>query len=596
MAKRKKKTRKKKTKQKTAKPAARKSKPIAIELAKKQREISVAEFFEKNRHLLGFDNKKKALLTTIKEAVDNALDACEDAGVLPEISVEIINMSPKPEIKKETDNGQTTLTEEVKKPATQISNGDRFRVIVEDNGPGIVKKQIPNIFAKLLYGSKFHTLKQSRGQQGIGISAAALYGQLTTGRPVRIVSRISPKHPAHYYELKINTKTNEPQIVKENEIKWDKEHGTKIELDLEGTYQKAGQSVDNYLKQTAIVNPHVTLIYTNPIAEQSVFSRVTELLPKEPKAIKPHPYGVELGRLIKILRDTRAHSLSGFLQTEFSRVGSGTAKQICENAALLPTLKPKTLSREQAEKLYEGIQKTRLISPPTDCISPIGAELLEKSLKKELKAEFYCAVSRPPAVYRGNPFQIEVACAYGGEQPAEGTITLLRFANRVPLLYQQGACAITKSVVGTKWSPYGLNQSKRSLPTGPCTMVVHIASVWVPFTSESKEAIAHYPEIIKEIKLALQECGRKLSSYIHKKKKIIAEGKKRDYITTYIPYVSSALRELLKLKAADKEKIEKLLKKILEKKRGVLKDIKVDVSEFEEEFALEKEEDEEKED
>ncbi|MBW2993592.1 DNA topoisomerase VI subunit B [Candidatus Woesearchaeota archaeon] len=568
--------------------------PIAVELAKKQREISVAEFFEKNRHLLGFDNKKKALLTTIKEAVDNALDACEDAGVLPEVSVEIINMTPKQnEVKTEIKEGQTTLVEEeVKK--VKITAGERFRVIVEDNGPGVVKKQIPNIFARLLYGSKFHTLKQSRGQQGIGISAAALYGQLTTGRPVRIISRISPKHPAHYYELKINTKTNEPQIINEKEIKWDKEHGTKIELDLEATYQKAGQSVDTYLKQTAIVNPHVTLIYTNPFAEQFVFSRVTELLPKEPKVIKPHPYGVELGRLIKMAQDTKAHSLSGFLQKEFSRVGSGTAKTICENASLLPGLNPKKISREQAEKLYEGIQKTKLIAPPTNCISPIGAELLEKSLKKEIKAEFYCAVSRPPSVYRGNPFQIEVGCAYGGEQKAEQSITLLRFANRVPLLYQQGACSITKSITGIKWSPYGLSQSRNSLPTGPCTIVVHMASVWVPFTSESKEAVAHYPEIIKEIKLALQECGRKLSSYIHKRKRIIAEGKKRDYIETYIPYVSSALQDLLKLKTADKEKIEKLLKKILEKKRGVLEDIKVDVSEFEEEFALKKNEEEEK--
>jgi DNA topoisomerase-6 subunit B len=193
-----------------------KRKPIAHELAKKQREISVAEFFEKNRHLLGFDNKRKALLTTVKEAVDNALDACEEAKVLPEINVEIIDMSTKPEVKKEIDQDQTTLvTEEVKEEP--LSKRDRFRVIVEDNGPGIIKKQIPNIFARLLYGSKFHTLKQSRGQQGIGISAAALYGQLTTGKPVKIISRISPKHPAHYYELIIDTRKNEPkQISKTN--------------------------------------------------------------------------------------------------------------------------------------------------------------------------------------------------------------------------------------------------------------------------------------------------------------------------------------------------------------------------------------------
>ena len=561
-------------------------KPIAHELAKKQREISVAEFFEKNRHLLGFDNKRKALLTTVKEAVDNALDACEEAKVLPEVNIQIIDMSTKSEVKKEIDKEQTTLvTEEVKEEPT--SKQDRFRVIVEDNGPGIVKKQIPNIFAKLLYGSKFHVLKQSRGQQGIGISAAALYGQLTTGKPIKILSKISPKHPAHYYELIIDTRKNEPKIIAEKEIEWKKDNGTKVEIDLEGTYQSGGQSVDRYLKQTAIVNPHVTIIYTNPEAKQIIFPRAVEELPKEPREIKPHPHGVELGRLIKMLSTTKARTVHGFLMTDFSRVGSGTAAEICKNASILPDTKPKQVTREMAEKLEYGIRKTKIMNPPADCISPIGAEALEKGLKKEIKAEFYTAVTRPPAVYRGNPFIVEAGIAFGGEQGTEESIKLLRYANRVPLLYQQGACAVTKSVIGTNWRSYGLNQSKGALPIGPCTIVLHIASVWVPFTSESKEAIAHYPEIIKEIKLALQECGRKLFLYVNKKRRIVAEGKKRSYIETYIRHVADALKELLKLKEVDEEKVKKLLKELLEKQRGKLDQIKVETSEFDENLALE---------
>ncbi len=229
--------------------------PIAIGLAKKQRDISIASFFEKNRHLLGFDNPRKSLLTTIKEAVDNSLDACEEANTLPEISVEVIDMQ------KDMQN-------------------NRFRVIVEDNGPGIVKKQIPNVFAKLLYGSKFFKLSQSRGQQGIGISASVLYAQLTTGKPARITSKIGKKHDAHYYELHIDTQHNKPDIIKEETVEWNKEHGTKIELDLEGSYQKGDQSIDQYLKQTAIVNPHVTIIYTNPKAEQIIFPKASEHMPK----------------------------------------------------------------------------------------------------------------------------------------------------------------------------------------------------------------------------------------------------------------------------------------------------------------------------
>ena len=530
--------------------------PIAIELAKKQREISVASFFEKNRHLLGFDNPRKSLLTTIKEAVDNSLDACEEAGILPEISVEVIEMSE-----------------------------NKFRVIVEDNGPGIVKKQIPNIFARLLYGSKFFKLSQSRGQQGIGISASVLYAQLTTGKPARITSRISKNHDAHYYELHIDTQNNKPEIIKEETIQWDKEQGTRIELDLEGSYQKGDQSIDQYLKQTAIVNPHVTIIYTNPKAEQIIFPKASEQMPKKPVEIKPHPHGVEIGVLLSMLKISEARTLQSFLMNEFSRVGPGTAKQICENATLLQKTKPKDITRESVEKLIEGIKETKIISPPADCISPIGQELLEKGLKKEINAEFYTASTRPPNVYRGNPFIVEAGIAYGGEQNAEESVHLLRYANRVPLLYQQGACAITKSVLNTRWRNYGLSQSRGALPIGPVTIVVHIASVWVPFTSESKEAIAHYPEIIKEIKLVLQECGRKLASYVNKKRRIQFEGKKRDYIQMFIPHVGDALKELLNLTESDEKETEKLLAEILEKKRGELEKVETENLEYDEEFA-----------
>ncbi len=523
-------------------------KTIAHDLAKKQRDIGVAEFFSRNRHLLGFDNKRKALMTTIKEAVDNSLDACEEARILPEIFVEVIEMGE-----------------------------DRYRVIVEDNGPGILKSEVPKIFAKLLYGSKFHSMKQSRGQQGIGISASVMYGQLTTGRAAKIRTRISKNKAALFYKVKINTKKNIPDTTEPQEVDWgDKEHGTKIEIDLEATYLGGNQSIDEYIKETAITNPHATIIYTNPKAQQIDFIRVVDKLPVEPKEIKPHPYGVEIGALQDMLKGTDSRTLQAFLTSEFTRVGAGTAKLICENSALLPNASPKRLSREQVEQLMNGIKKTKIINPPTDCLSPITAADLEKGLRKEVNAEFYCSSTRPPSVYRGNPFIIEVGMAYGGALETDGSMKLIRFANRVPLLFQQGACAVTKSVLATAWRNYGLSQSKGALPTGPLVVAIHIASVWVPFTSESKEAIAHYPEIIKEIKLAIQDCGRKLGSYVNKKKRIQVEGKKRDYITTYIPFVSDALKEILELTDDDKAKIEENLSVILEKTRGKLEDMKFD--------------------
>ncbi|MBT4936239.1 DNA topoisomerase VI subunit B [Candidatus Woesearchaeota archaeon] len=529
----------------------------AEELAKKQRDISIAEFFEKNRHLLGFDNPRRSLLTAIKEGVDNALDACEEARILPELNIEVIQL------------GET-----------------RFRLIMEDNGPGIVRAQLPKIFAKLLYGSKFHKLAQSRGQQGIGISAAVLYGQLTTGKPASITSKTDKNSPAHHVKLKINTTTNKPDVSDDKEVAWDeKEHGTRIEIDLEGSYTKGRQSVDEYIKETAIVNPHATIIYTNPEAEQLIFPRATNELPPEAKEIKPHPYGVELGRFIKMLETTTTKTLQQFLTTEFVRVGVGTAKEICRNASLLPNTKPKKFTREMAEQLLKGVKLTKIISPPTDCISPITAELLESGLRKEINAEFYCSTTRPPAVYRGNPFIIEAALAYGGEQEGDKTVRVMRFANRVPLLYQQGACAITNSIQNTAWRSYGLQQSKNSIPSGPCTIVVHMSSVWVPFTSESKEALAHYPEIIREIKRALQECGRKLASFVNKKRRIKDEGKKRSYIEKFIPHVAEALQELIGFDEINSKKIEDDLCEILEHTRGELEEIKVDNPEYDAELA-----------
>jgi DNA topoisomerase VI subunit B len=540
---------------------------IANTLAKSQRDIGVAEFFARNRHLLGFDNKKKALMTAIKEAVDNSLDACEEAGILPEVMVEIIEMG-----------------------------NDRFRVIIEDNGPGIVKKQIPKIFAKLLYGSKFHTLKMSRGQQGIGISASVMYGQLTTGRPAKIVSKIDPKEPANYYELKIDTHKNSPEIVKEAILDWnEKEHGTRIEIDLEASYVGGSQSVDQYLKETAIVNPHVTIIYTNPKAQQIIYPRATDVMPKKTTAIKPHPYGVELGVLMDMLKTTESRTMQSFLTTEFSRVGAGTAKEICSNARIQTDAKPHSIGRELAEKLLEGIKQTRIMAPSTDCIAAIGKEQIEKGLKKEINAEFYTSTTRPPSVYRGNPFIIEAGIAYGGDQPGDQPINIMRFANRVPLLYQQGACVVTKAISATNWRAYGLSQSASSVPVGPCTVTIHIASVWVPFTSESKEAIAHYPEILKEIRLALQECGRELGSYLNKKRRINDELQKRGYIEKYIPHVSNALREIIGLAQSDEDKLNIILKELLEKTRGTVEDVDFDPEknlEFDETLATRKRKDE----
>ncbi len=516
----------------------------AESMAAKQRAISISEFFAKNRHLLGFDNPRKALLTAVKEAVDNSLDACEEAHILPDL---LINIKPV------ADN--------------------RFVLTVRDNGPGIVKQQIPNIFARLLYGSKFHSLKMSRGQQGIGISAAGMYGLLTTGEPVQIISRTNPRKNAHHYHVQIDTAKNRPEVVLDEECNFELSTGTSVTITLEGKYQRGRQSVDEYILQTAMANPHATIYYSAPDGNVYEYPRQTEELPFAPREVKPHPYGVELGLLLKMARDSSSKQLSAFLKNEFSRVSSRVAQRICEKAKLRKTLRPSRITLKQTEALHTAINETKIMAPATDCIGPIGAEQLQEGLRAVVQADFYTACSRSPAVYRGNPFLIEAALAYGikndgDDKPdKEPLMRLTRIANRVPLLYQQSACAIYKSVLDINWRNYSLSQSKGALPTAQVVLMVHIASVWVPFTSESKEAIAHYPEIIREIQLAVQDCGRKLGMYLRRKKRTQQELDKRRYIETYLPYIGEALRDILSLKQRQVDTVITRLKRVLEKSR-----------------------------
>ncbi len=540
------------------KPAARPPKSraeTAESMAGQQKEIAVSEFFAKNRHLLGFDNPRKALLTTVKEAVDNSLDACEEGQILPQIWIKIDALNggkaaPPLEAKPKKKAEQPALIESSEAAAPALANATRFRVTVRDNGPGIVKAQIPNVFGRLLYGSKFHRLRMSRGQQGIGISAAGMYGLLTTGQSVQIVSRTGKKKPAHRFELQMDTQKNRPEIISDQEMAiWnadgvEMEHGTEVSITLEARFQRGRASVDEYLEQTAIANPHAAIHWTAPDGLVRDFPREVHDVPDSPKSIKPHPYGVELGVLIRMLKETDHKHLGGFLQGEFSRVSPKVSKEICEKAGLTPNTWCAQVAREEADRLHHAIQNTRIIAPPTDCLVPIGPQQILKGLLKEIKAEFYTADTRDPAVYRGNPFQIEVGVAYGGQLPIEDTARVIRFANRVPLLYQPSACCITKSVIDTNWRNYGLSQPRNGMPEGPIVIFVHMASVWVPFTSESKEAIADYDEIRKEIKLAIQECGRKLNAYVRKRQRIAREQARRGIFEKYVGEVVTAIGKI----------------------------------------------------
>jgi len=404
---------------------------------------------------------------------------------------------------------------------------------------------------------------------------------------VQIISRTSARAPAHYFEVQIDTKKNEPRIFENKKIDWENHRGTQVSLEIEGRYQKGRASVDEYLEQTAIANPHVKLVYHTPEGEIKQYPRTIDELPPQPREIKPHPYGIEFGMMLKMLHDTKSHSLVGFLSSEFSRVSSSLAQEICRTAKLSPNARPRDLHGAAAETIYKAMQSTKIMAPPSNCISPIGERAILHGLYKQIKGEFYTAVTRPPAVYRGNPFVIEAGLAFGKSPDqaaqvrqqsiplAEGEdkdddhelASVIRYANRVPLLYQQSACATFKSVLDTTWRNYGVAQSRGALPTGPMVIFVHMASVWVPFTSESKEAIADYDEIRKEIKLALQECGRRLGVFLRRRERAKGEFRRRNIFALYIEEVVDACARLKGGKLA-KEKLKEQLQKIASKRTG----------------------------
>lgn len=465
---------------------------IAEQLASKQREISVAEFFERNRQILGFDNPQRSLLTTVKEAVDNGLDACEEAGVLPDLRIEI---------------------------SKEGESGDRLRVAVEDNGPGIVRREIPNVFGRLLYGSRFHSNRQARGQQGIGISAAVLYAGLTTARPARITSKIAEEEGARVLELILDTQKNLPRILSEDVRLWDREHGTRIELVLRAKYVRGRQSPLEYVRGTAIVNPHARIVLVEPDGTKITFERATNELPPLSKETLPHPYGLELGELGYLLKASKRDTVREMLARDLAGVSVRAAREVIAAAGLKGTESPGALSGEGQEKLLAGLRGVELVAPSAEGLSPIGPMLIKRGLRNvlgEVRPDFFAPpVSRPPKVRGGFPFLVEVGLVYGGGLSAEEPLQLLRFANRVPLLFQQGACAITNAVGSIDWRRYGLDQKGGSgLPTGPCLLLVHVASTKIPFTSEAKEALAENEDLDRELILAIQAAARHLKTHL----------------------------------------------------------------------------------
>ena len=503
----------------------------AQRIANKQKQISISEFFEKNKHFLGFDTHQRAIITAVKEAVDNSLDACEEGRILPDIDVLIRRIE-----------------------------GGKLELVTQDNGPGIPRDSIANVFGKFLLGSRFHAIRQTRGQQGIGITGVVMYSQLTTGSTTTVISKIEAESTAVKVDLALDTKNN--RALKSNEERipleeWFEEsgmkthHGLRIRTVMAAKYQRGRQSVHQYLRMTSIVNPHATIRLRGigkegEIVEEGEWIRTTSRLPRPVVEIKPHPHGMQFGTLQRMLKDTKERNVKSFLRKEFEKVSPLVAKKILEHANLDEKRRPSGLPVEAIQSLLAAFMAVKIQSPPVDCLSPIEDLLIKKGLEKAIDSRYAATVTRNPSVSQGNPFQVEVGLVFGGDLPSDGTVELLRFANRVPLMYQQGGCLLTKAIESIDWRRYGLEQTGgKGVPKGPAAILVHLASTNVQFTSEAKEAVSDNEEVFDELRRALFEVGRGLQSHRKRVGQREKSREKFDLINKILPEIASKSSSML---------------------------------------------------
>jgi DNA topoisomerase-6 subunit B len=494
-------------------------------------EMSASDFFYRNRDIAGFTNPSRAIFVAIRELVENGLDAAESQKIPPDIYV---RLSFEAEATKDT----------------QI-----YKLHVEDNGSGIPPRFIPSAFGQVLYGSKYK-LKQTRGTFGLGGKMAVLYGQITTHQAAVVTSSTGESNKIYSFKLMIDIQRNRP-IILDRKVQINKEnwHGTIIEFNIEGDYLRSMPKILEYFKQTAMVNPYANITFVDPKGRLYKWTRATTLMPEPPKETLPHPYGVDVELLQRLIMITTTTSMTEFLRTHFHRVGGITAQKFLEFSQLNQNKNPKKLTHEETVKLSQNLKKFREFLPPdASCLSPLGEELLKAGIMKELKPEYLVVHQRKPSTYAGHPFVVEVGIAYGGSVPKTGGFVLYRFANRIPLLYDEASDVSFRVISSMNWRRYKVQ------PEMPIAILVHICSTKVPYKTVGKEFIADRAEVRREIANELREVARQLGHFLTRKEHVNTEKKRLSIFAKYLPRIAQFSAML-----AHKEKIpdvDKLLKSV----------------------------------
>jgi DNA topoisomerase-6 subunit B len=515
-------------------------------VAKSITSSSTAEYFSKNLQQVGFSSQTKAILTTLKESVDNALDACEDEGILPELRVEVEKVG-----------------------AGTLKNSDLVRVKVEDNGPGLEVDDLVKVFGEYLASSKFGRGRCSRGQQGIGISAATTWAQMTNASGVKVISKTKSMRLAVSATIEVDIKHNKGIMKNKETIKWDRTHGVSVEFVIDGRIQLAGEGgLITYLNGTTLVNPALTLHYKLNEQDWVTVERVSNIVPVIPEATTPHPHTMKLGEFIAHSHLFGKATVGEWLKKGFSRVHEGTIKDLV-SAGIKKNIFTTAVDKapETAFKdLYAAFQKIQLMAPSTKSVLTIGEEALSKSILRLGEVDFFSVVTRKPTICDFKPVSVEVAIARlqsRTQESSDSPVQVLRFANRVPLQFDKSACAIVKAIESVNWRAYGLAQSKESIPSGPYVVAISLVSPFIKFKNASKETVDASDELVNELRLALIQAGQKLSRHIRAETRASDLEEKLRHIEQFGPILVDGVCRILNAPEARKKKAEEGLMKLL---------------------------------
>ncbi|MEM4717802.1 MAG: DNA topoisomerase VI subunit B [Desulfurococcaceae archaeon] len=510
------------------------------------RAVSPAEFFYKYREIAGFANPARAIYQTIRELIENALDATDVHGILPDIKVVI----------KKADEAQ-----------------DFYQITVEDNGIGIPPHIVPNAFGKVLFSSKY-ILRQSRGMYGLGVKMVVLYAQMTTGRPIEVITSKPGFKRIYYFKLRIDINKNEPVVVEAGSWRKTRDwHGTIVSVTIEGDWPRAKSRVFEYFHRTAVVLPYANMVLITPEDEVIHYPRIVSNIPRPPIETKPHPQGIDLEFLSGLVKNTKYNTIYDVLVNSFQSIGESTAKLIIEKSGISLDKRPGELTDDELLSLLNAIKAFDKYRPPSHrALSYLGEEIIKAGLTRAFNPEFVAAITRKPGAYSGHPFIVEVGLAYGGNTPiSENKPMVLRYANKIPLLYDEANDVVTEVVEEEiNWENYMI-----SFPA-PLVILVHLCSTKIPFKGVGKESIADIPEIRREIKLGIMEVGRGLKLHLSRRAREEEARKKAEAIAKYIPEVAKSLSLITSVENETPEVKKLIIEKLTEivsKKTGVSIDL-----------------------